>query len=413
MKSIRLLFIAAVLLPLAACNSATKQEQNFQFDSSGISRQVLENYLSRAITMTEFLAVDPYANDGSYLYKEDDIRLIHHIGAKFIGRAIYRWGREDMLTIPDYLHQAKTLIETVHATDPDIIFQAALFENITENIEKIPVPAWAFEALGQQPEERNFCYQAMLNPDGKLVNHWREGSSVPDITRPETQLWFMYLAGTYIGIGCEALHLGQTSLIGMADPDLSYWDNFINQLRAYAKTATRRGWILLDAHTPTGGMLVDGRSLLDFNTFPLRIKEIPDKPIEGILEKGYSDGLYGRSKGCITPSGWSCASLPYMIEFDNFGISRTPGQSTIESHFIWGYDEITWFYLQPEDCKKDWLKYAYQWVRENDPNGFLQMPVSRVVTFPDRKRGKYRGNTSSEQNPDGMNVENTIYNLWH
>jgi hypothetical protein len=28
----------------------------------------------------------------TYLYHEDDIRLIKNIGAKFIGRAIYRWG---------------------------------------------------------------------------------------------------------------------------------------------------------------------------------------------------------------------------------------------------------------------------------------------------------------------------------
>ena len=160
--------------------------------------------------------------------------------------------------------------------------------------------------------------------------------------------------------------------------------------------------------------LLNGNSLLDFNTFPLRIKEIPDKPQEAVLEINYLDALYGRSKGCATPSGWSCESLPYLVEFDNFGCSRTPGQSTIDGFFIWGYDEITWFYLQDEDYRNQWLRYAYSWVRENDQTGFLQMPVSRLVSLCKGKgRGKYRANTRSVNNPDGLNVEETIKELWN
>lgn len=390
-----------------------QQPQPFHFDRSGISRPVLEQYLKRSVTMTEFLAVDPYGVDGPYRYKEDDIRLIKHIGAKFIGRAIYRWGNEDVLMIPDYLEQARKLLEEVHSFDPDVVFQAALFEIVTQKVNKIPIPAWAFEALGLAPEPRHFRYDSMLNREGKLVDHWSRGSSVPDITRQETRLWFMFLAGTYFQIGCEALHLGQTALIGMADPGLSHWRSFIDQLRKYAAGATRRGWVLLDAHVPSGGMIVDGISLLDFNSFPLRIREIPDKPQQAVLEAGYLDALYGRSKGGVTPSGWSCKSLPYLVEFDNFGCSRSPGQSTIDSHFIWGYDEITWFCLQSEKYRKQWLRYAFHWLRKTDANGFLQMPVSRVVSpcVPDGRR-KYRGNTRSAQNPDGLNVEETIKALW-
>lgn len=389
------------------------QTDTYYFDKSGISRSALENYLKRSVTMTEFLEVDPYANDGPYPYKEDDVRLIKNIGAMFIGRAIYRWGDEDILISPDYLEQAKQLIGEVHAFDEEVLFQAALFEIVTQKVNKIAIPVWTFEAMNLPFEDRFFSYELMLNPEGKMVNHWGEGSSVPDITQQETQLWFMFLAGTYFNIGCEALHLGQTALIGMADPDLLYWNSFINQLRSYAKTNTRRGWVLLDAHVPTGGMVVDGTSLLDFNTFPLRIKEIPGKPQQAVLEVGYLDALYGRSKGSITPSGWPCISLPYLVEFDNFGCSRTPGQSTIASHFIWGYDEITWFYLQKEDYRNQWLRYAFDWIGKNDSNGFLQMPVSRVVSFCDgRGRGKYRGNRRSQSNPDGLNVEDTIKELW-
>ncbi len=117
----------------------------------------------------------------------------------------------------------------------------------------------------------------MLNEDGKLVRHWGR-SSVPDVTRLETQLWFYYLAGAYINLGCEALHLGQVRLMGMADPDLREWSRLIARIRTYAKTHARRHLVLLDAHVPTGGMIVDGVSLLDFNSFPMRIKETPEKP---------------------------------------------------------------------------------------------------------------------------------------
>lgn len=406
----RVLSVLFILLTVSQTSFA--QKESCRFDSLGISREVLENYLKRSVTMTEFLSIDPYENDGPYPYKDDDVRLIKNIGAKFIGRAIYRWGNESVLTVPDFLEQAKQLIAKVHAHDEDVIFQAALFEIVTQDVNKIPVPDWVFKALGRSPENRNFNYDNMLNPAGKMVDHWRKGSSVPDITQPETQLWFMFLAGVYINIGCEALHLGQTALIGMADPHLTHWDTFLQKLRNYAKTASRRGWILLDAHVPTHGMVVDGRSLLDFNSFPLRIKEIPDKPQQAILEMNYLDALYGRSKACVTPSGWECESLPYLVEFDNFGCSAKPGESTVESHFIWGYDEISWFYLQSEEYRKQWLQYAYNWVRTHDANGFLQMPVSRIVSLCKGKgRGKYRANTKSRNMPDGMNLEETIKKL--
>lgn len=408
------IFVGMILTICFMFDDITAQPKAFHFDSSGIPRTVLENYLSRSVTMTEFLEVDPYENDGPYPYKDDDVRLIKNIGAKFIGRAIYRWGEEAVLTNSDYLEEAKKLIDKVHSFDEEVVFQAAVFEIVTQEVNEISIPDWAFKAMDLPIEERNFNYNKMLSPNKKMVNHWRYGSSVPDITQQETQLWFVFLSGTYFKIGCEALHLGQTSLIGMNDPNLYSWKRFIEKLRKFAETATRRGWVLIDAHVPTGGMIVNGTSLLDFNSFPLRIKEIPSKPQQAVLEVSYLDALYGRSKGGRTPSGWSCKSLPYLVEFDNFGCSRTPGEVTFDSHFIWGYDEITWFYLQNEEYRQKWLRYAFNWVRKNDPNGFLEMPVSRLVSLCGNKgRSKFRGNTYSDQNPHGLNIEETIKNLWN
>lgn len=383
------------------------------FDSTGISRERLKYYLKRAVTMAEFLTVDPYGNDGPYPYKKDDVRLIHNIGAKFIGRAIYRWGNEGKLGNPDFLKQAAALIREVHSKDPEVIFQAAVFEAVSGEVNQLPVPDWAFIALNMPVEARNFRYEAMLDINGKFVNHWGKGSSVPDITRPEAQLWLMYLCGVYMNLGCEALHLGQIGLMGMNDPGLRVWNSFIHKVREYARHHTPRKWVLLDAHTPQGGMVVDGKSMLDFNSFPLRIKEIPSKPMDGVLEVGYLDAIFQRSMGCITPSGWKCAALPYLVEFDNFGISQKPGVADTASHFIWGYDEISWFYLLPEKKRNDWLRYAYHWVAENDRTGWLQMPISRIVTLGNGTHGiRNRGNTRSADCPVGINVEKTVKALW-
>jgi len=408
----RILFSSLAVFLLYSHLPAQAAEADYRFDKSGISRAVLENYLLRSVTLTDLLPPPGFENDGAFSGKEDDLRLIRNIRPKFIGRAVYRWGREETLADPRFSEGAKQIVTKIHEIDPDVVLQACLFEIVTQRVERVPVPGWVFEAFGLPVEQRNFQYEKMLATNGKFVNHWDNLASVPDITQQETKLWFLYLSGFYLDVGCEAFHLGQIELIGMNDPVREHWIELIKRLREVAGQKARRGWVLLDAHTPHGGMVVDGKSLLDFNSFPLRIKEIPENPRDAKLEVGYIDAIFGRSHGCITPSGWKCDSLPYLVEFDNFGMSRTPGESTVDSHFIWGYDEISWYSLQDEEYRKDWLKYANSWVRETDPNGFLQMPVGRVVTTGRGQRPRFRANTISDAVPEGMNLEETIKEIW-
>jgi len=391
--------------------TAGSTASDYRFEGT-ISREVLENYLDRSVTMAYFLVTGRPEGNREYLYRDDDVRLIQNIGAKFIGRAIYRWNGESRLNDPNFWRDAKALIEKVHAFDPGVIFQGCLFETISRDVDRVKIPSWVFTDFGLPVEDRTFSYDAMLNKDGKLVNHWGR-ASVPDVTRPETQLWFYYLAGSYIDLGCEALHLGQVALIGMADADLKEWSRLVARIRTYAKTHARRKLVLLDAHVPTGGMVLDGVSLLDFNSFPMRIKAIPEKPQEGELQVGHLDSIYKRSKGCISPSGWKCESLPYLVEFDNFGRSRTPNVADLSSHFVWGWDEISWFSLQPEEYRNKWLVYAYNWIRQTDPNGHLQMPVSRMITCPNETQGSYRANTRSPACPIGYSQEETIKKIWN
>lgn len=409
MKQICKHLLLLALFPL--CINA--QSKAFHFDSNGIDREVLENYLDRSITLSCVLAPRPADED----LNKDDIRMIKNTGAKFIGRAIFRWENERILNNSTFWTKAETIIKELHAYDPDIIFQGCLFEAISEDVNTIPIPEWVFQSYGMKPEKRNFSYKDMLSKEGKYVDHWHKGGSVPDISRIETQLWFHYLACSYINIGCEAFHLGQIELIGMHDPQREYWAKVIDHIRTYAAVHARRHWVLLDAHTPKGGMLKDGKSLIDFNSFPMRICAIPVEPKEGEAQQAelrinHLDGLYGKSLGCITPSGWTCESLPYLVEIDNYGKEEPVNVADTTSYFPWGWDEISWYAKQPETYRNEWLQYAWNWIKETDPNGHIEMPGLRGICCPNETENTYRANTRSKACPSGYNQEETIKAIW-
>jgi hypothetical protein len=222
--------------------------------------------------------------------------------------------------------------------------------------------------------------------------------------------------------GIEAIHFGQIDLIGKNDPEYRNSADLLQHVRRYAAKKARRHYLICDAHVPKGGPVVDGRLLLDFHSFPLRPKEVADSPQKAVLAMGYSDGIYGRSNGGVAPSGWKCEHLPYLVEFDNFGGTRTPGQASqvsTASIFTWGYDEITWFAVQPESYRNEWLRYAWNWLKEHDRNGFLEMPGFRMITNgpanPAGGGGRinfYFANTKSPACPHGFGQEETIKAIW-
>ena len=365
-----------------------------------ISKLVLENYLERSITMQRMLT-----GEGNF---EDNLRMIKNIGAKFIGRAVCQWGGEADL-MKNFATE-KMLAAKVHEADPDIILQACIFEIVTPQIEQVKIPAWAFKALGMRVENRNFRYQDILYADGKMNHQWGEGG-VPDVSRPETKLMFYFLAASYIDAGIEGIHFGQVELMNKNDPNLDHYAQILTLIRNYASKHARRKMIICDAHVPGGGFVRDGKLLLDVHAFPLRIMETPEKPEQAILKVGYTDALYNRSKGGITPSGWKCESLPYLVEFDNYGSSKHPGQSGMGPFWVWGYDEISWFAKQNDQYRRYWLRYAYDWLSKTDPNGHLEMPGSRQTAgLPDRRW--YDANRPGAAVLNGSGDEDVIREIW-
>ena len=367
-----------------------------------MSEEVLRSYLSRSMTVLDLMT-----GHGDL---DDNVRMLTNCGVKFAGRAIYLWGQE--ADLPRKLELAKKSAARVHGADPEIILQACVFEIVSQNVTNLPVPDWALAALGQPVEKRNFRYEAMVYPDKRDRDQWGPGASVPDVSRDETKLWFYYLAASYINAGCEAIHFGQAEIMNRNDRGLDNWAQVIGRVRQYAAKHARRHLVLCDAHVPSGGLAREGRLLLDFHSFPLRIAELAQRPQEGQLQVGFVDSIYGRSKGGITPSGWRCEHLPFLVELDNWGVSSKPGQGGLGGCWVWGYDEITWFAQQPEAYRNEWLRYAWKWVREHDPAGYLEMPGSRCLAGAKTGKGWYCANRASAATPDGFAQEETIRAIW-
>tara|TARA_B100001778_G_scaffold31974_2_gene23250 strand:- start:388 stop:1584 length:1197 start_codon:yes stop_codon:yes gene_type:complete len=387
------LYIALVLI--ATFHNAFSKEKksvenkDYQFDGM-ISREVLENYLARSSTFGSLL----------HLTLEDDLRMIKNTGVKFAGRAIWMWGGESK--IDELVRVGEPFAKRIHEIDPDIILQGAIFEVVTKDINNVAIPESVFEEFGVPKEPRNFSYKAMLYPFGHRHNHWSKDSSVPDMSRLETRMWFFYVAKRWIDMGIEAIHFGQVEIMDDWDRSHRHWRDIMKRIRDYAKKNARRHIVLSDAHVPSGGIVHDGNLMFDLHSFPSRPKSVKGKPYKAILEKGFSDSIYGRSKGGVTPSGWKCEALPYIVEIDNFGVSDHPGQyRESDKIHVWGWDEINWFIKQPEGYRNEWLEYAYNWVRKTDKNGYFQLPLRRFEHY-----------SASMNPPKGMRQEGTIKKIW-
>ena len=77
-------------VPNGITTLGSDKERDYSFSGS-ISEGVLQNYLSRAITMSDILIPtgQPYLHDNIY--------MLVNTGAKFVGRAVFTWGRESQV----------------------------------------------------------------------------------------------------------------------------------------------------------------------------------------------------------------------------------------------------------------------------------------------------------------------------
>lgn len=400
-------------------NTNVNKGLNYEFNGS-ISREVLNNYLSRAM-MYSINKID----EGTSL-NEEWLRVILSTGTKFANRFVGSW-------LPSAMEEAqfpkvKENIERAHKMDPDIIFEACIFETAYNGMNGIKIPEYVFKAFGVKTENRNFDYKKMLYEKKTLLegclevsdtNHWGEGVAIPDITRTETQMFIYYRACTFIDMGIESFHLGQTNLVGTTDKNNECWTKVIGMIRDYAKKNARRKYVLINSHHPDHSFKnAEGVFLVDFDMFPARLHAKPgskdhlpseDNPQECIIQPKSGDSSYLNIPGGTTPSGWKCKSLPYLVEFDNCGgLIGTEGKASE----LWGYDEISWFASQPDWYRRKFLSDLYEQIKGFGDDGHLQMPGRRGAYV--HKLGKFDRYyvDSREYNPNGFGDEETVIEIW-
>jgi hypothetical protein len=402
--------LPAPLLGLLTAGAARGQGRaDYRFNRL-ISRQALDSYLARAVSHAGLCACSP---EEAATHFDDDLRMLAHIGAKFIGRAAYAWLPPD--DDDAHFRLARERADRAHAADPDMILEAAVFEAIYEKLGNISVPEWVFAEFKQPAAKRAFRYADMLYDGGKFRDHWMKGASVPDMSKLETRMWFTYRACRYIEAGFEAIHFGQVHLMDQNDPEHRYWLDVLTRIRRYAALHGRRRMALCTAHTH-GVVLTGNRLLFDYHAWPLRPREVRNQP-ERVEVAEWSDSIVNHSEGGIAPSGWQCDALPYLVEFDNFGSSGKGHQARVGPPWVWGFDEIDWFAHQPEAARNGFLRTAFTWLAATDAAGHLQMPARRNLADPAVSNGvetrMYCANRPSAACPEGFNQEETIRGLWN
>lgn len=382
--------------------------KDYTFDG-GISKQVLENYLSKAVTAANLINSDTL---------EDDLRFIKNIGAKFMGRVSGIWDMEK--DDEEHFRKSEGLANKIHEHDSEIILQTCIFEAIFRELEEIKIPAWVFEVFNIPCETRNFRFDDMLF-DSKPLGFINENSALPNIDKLEVQMWFYYRAVRYIDAGFEAIHMGQIHLYS-ADA-VGYKKVFVlfDMIRKYAKKNARRHMVILDAHTH--GVNVKGKLLFDFHSMPF--SRMPILDVGGDKLAFVREGF---SEGGLTPSGWKCDTLPLLMEFDNWGgkffneDDNIPYEKRAWMEW-WGYDQITWFATQDEESRNQYLEYAFKWTTINDVNAYCQMPFRRGIgsckikmqalgTDKEMVSDVYKANMPSKACPLGFGQEETIKRIW-
>ena len=365
------------------------------FDGS-MPREVLEYYLS-------------HASSAQWIYNsntlDDDIRAIVNAGVKFLGRAAGIW-KGDMPE-EEHFELARRSAEKIHAADPEIILQACIFEALyREDVEGVKIPEFVFEAFGLPFEDRYFNYDACIF--GKDAGTW---DIMPDISQTETQMWFYYRGVRYIDCGYEAFHMGQVHLYTGHDRGYKAIGRVIEMLREYGKKNARRHKVIFDAHSHS--LVVNGKSLLDYNAMPLTRYPLLDRKGEKLVLV-----REGKSGGGISPEGVYEKALTFLYEYDNWGGRDSWAQEHLSYEERawsqwWGGDQISWFANQSEEDRNFFLEYTMKWTAINNPNAFFAFPVRRPLDGIQLvgKYPNYQFNTRSAACDNGYSQEKTVKKL--
>lgn len=388
----------------------------------------IEKFLARAIAMDGITSVnrntgDPNCDNNNACnlpYHEcphgghcpqrycEDIQALTQINAQFIRRAAGFWQDEWILVPPyDYWDKAaQTVIDINRAYDcanlRRPIIQAAILENVTNDVSYITIPQYVKNAFMSDPDYINASPYYNNQVNFQRLNIIKpQSTNTPDLNRIEARMWIYFLATNYINRGYKALHMGDINVMITNDVGNAKTYDLFMKIRAYATSLPASTFVLIDANVHHDVYLNNtNQLLLDFNSAPTRAEEVTtldgspcdvwgtiqyaNAPVKlnAKLEIDPGCGLISNSTGGISPLGCSYPYTPYFLEVDHCPYPQHYGGLSVTNSCgnIWGTDELNWFYnIQSDQCRDHLIKKFYTQVRQFEYKGFFQPVGSKGV----------------------------------
>lgn len=278
---------------------------DYQFNGYPVSRNVIEAYLNRAMTMSSMLTYEnvsgnyiPTLYGGppfgpiniSKLQQDPDVQanlqLIQNLRPKYIHRADGWWARDKIYSplynniVSPFWDCVNWMANEVHQIDEEIILEAGLFEAVeswdcaeeyladTFNLPLITIDPNDlttnyiynyFPELNNQPftiTRYDMLYveeQNAINSGTILKDRWY----VPDISKLATRVWWFYRACEYVRRGYESIHMGRMDLMLKRDQDNILVNELMDRIRAFGatinpstgETYARRGVVFFNSCT--------------------------------------------------------------------------------------------------------------------------------------------------------------------
>jgi hypothetical protein len=223
-----------------------------------VSDSLVRHYLARAMTVQN-LRLLPVAERRTFT------QWAGAAGTRFAGRVGGFWATpRDAQQLQASADTLRQLVADLHRAQPAMVVQGTIFEVIEAHAADLPVPNAARAEFGEDTlavPQRNFQFADMMYPayfEADDPNHYRwddrapgQAPGIPDMSRPETQLWFYALARQQIDAGCEALHFGQVMRMDDRDAGHHAWWSLLQRVRAYARTRNR-GFVLCPCPLASG-----------------------------------------------------------------------------------------------------------------------------------------------------------------
>ncbi len=363
---------------------------------------MLDRYLSRAVMLALF--TDHVERPGY----SSQLELIRKLKPAYLSRIAGSWGlpETDLLPGGKLFNSTRKVIDDVRQMYREDsvampMIEAGIFEAITTDVDRIPIPEWVLLAFADDPEvkqiKRRRGKAAYFNAASmRNTGHpnWSEHTWVPDINRIHTRLWFYYLSTIFIDMGCHSIHFGWFELITEHDSTYVKTDKLFEKIRAYARQ--KNSFVVFNADIDRV-LYVNNteKILLDFLSSPIRpepaVHGFPHSPCEGepmaeLNIPRYNKGLM-QQRGGVTANGDTVKNIPVLFNLDWYGVEyrgKQPGQMGLGDGgwAPWKVNETIWFFSLSYDCQRFWLQHVAAAIKNNVmERAYVKMPAVQPLAW--------------------------------